>query len=299
MNVKKRADIKVGFLCNNRCKFCAQGNKRKIFGNKPTQQIKEELEKARQICNEVVFTGGEPTLHKDFLKFVEYAKRLEYEVIQIQSNGRMFAYKSFCKETIKAGANEFALALHGHIPSLHDHLTSSQGSFGQTVNGIRNLKLMGQRVITNTVITKSNFRHLPEIAKLLIYLNVDQFQFAFVHPIERAKENFESIVPRMKMIMPYVKKGLEIGIKAGKGVMTEGIPYCLMQGYEDYVAEKIIPETKIFESDFIVESYTDHRQKEGKKKVPFCKKCKYYMICEGPWREYPERFGWGEFKPVL
>ncbi len=210
----------------------------------------------------------------------------------------MFAYQDFCLEMIKAGCTEFALALHGHTPECHDYLTSSQGSFEQTVRGIINLKNLKQRVITNTVVTKSNYRHLPEIAKLLVSLDVDQFQFAMVHALGRAKENFDSIVPRFYLIEPFVKKGLEIGIKAGKKVMTEAIPYCFMKGYEDYVAERIIPETKIFDADFVVENFTISRKVEGKMKGKKCKKCVFYKICEGPWREYPERFGWEEFAPV-
>ena len=99
--------------------------------------------------------------------------------------------------------------------------------------------------------------------------------------------------------MPYVKKGLDIGIKADKKVTTEAIPYCLMEGYQGYIAEKIIPETKVYDAGFAVESYTNYRKEEGKAKGPACPKCKYYQICEGPWKEYPAMFGWREFKPVI
>jgi len=294
----KRADIKVGFSCNNRCRFCVQGNKREIYPDKTTQEVKEALRKAKkENCQGVVFTGGEPTIRKDFLELVRYASNLKFKIIQIQTNGRMFAYKEFCKKTILAGANEFSPALHGHIPQLHDYLTTVKGSFSQTVRGIKNLKSLGVAVVTNTVITKSNYRHLPEIAKLLVKLGVDQFQFAFPHALGRAEENFDSIVPRKSLVEPFVKEGLDIGRKAGKRVMTEAIPLCFMKGYEDYIAEKIIPDTTVFERDQII-NFTKARKEEGKTKAESCKRCKYFKICEGPWREYPEHFGWEEFKPV-
>jgi MoaA/NifB/PqqE/SkfB family radical SAM enzyme len=199
---------------------------------------------------------------------------------------------------IEAGANEFGPAVHGHIKELHDYLTGSPGSFEQVVQGIRNLKALNQNVITNTVITKSNYRHLPQIAELLVSLNVDQYQFAFVHALGSAKRNFGRVVPRMKLVEPYVKKGLDVGIKAGKIVMTEAITYCFMKGYESYIAEKIIPECKIYDYKKIVDDFTFSRKNEGKIKGPQCLKCKYNQICEGPWREYPEKFGWDEFKPI-
>ncbi len=295
---EKRVDVKVGFSCNNRCLFCVQGRKRYEIGDFTTEEVFKKLEESRKIADSIVFTGGESTIRKDFFKLVQYAKSLNFRIIQIQTNGRMFAYKKFCEEAIKAGANEFSPALHGHIAPLHDFLTRSRGSFEQTTTAIKNLKSLGQYVLTNTVITKSNYRHLPEIASLLVKLGVDQYQFAFVHPVGTAFEYFERVVPRMKLIEPYVKKGLDIGIKAGKRVMTEAIPYCIMKGYEDYIAEKIIPATTIYDANFVVENYTEFRLKEGKKKGPLCKKCRYFEICEGPWREYPERYGFDEFVPV-
>jgi MoaA/NifB/PqqE/SkfB family radical SAM enzyme len=36
-------------------------------------------------------------------------------------------------------------------------------------------------VIINSVVTKDNYKEIPELAALLIKLKVTQFQFAFVH----------------------------------------------------------------------------------------------------------------------
>jgi MoaA/NifB/PqqE/SkfB family radical SAM enzyme len=294
-----RVDLKVGFNCNNRCKFCVQGNKREYLAAKSKKEIEKSLKEAfDKGKNEVIFTGGEPTLHPDFLELVKEAKKIGFDEIQIQTNGRMFAYPNFCLKTIEAGATQFSPALHGHNARLHDFLTSVKGSFEQTTKGIRNLKKLNQYVLTNTVITTTNAKYLPQIAKLLVDLDVNQYQFAFVHISGRAAENKNWIVPKKSEIIEYVKKGLDIGIKAGKKVMTEAIPYCLMKGYEDQIAEKIIPPSMVYDADFIMEDYARYRKNEGKAKGPDCPECRHYEICEGPWKEYPEIFGWSEFKPV-
>lgn len=298
-NSFKRLDIKLGFICNNHCLHCAQGNKRNIFGNKSFKQLKNELKEGSYDCKQVVFTGGEPTIHKDFLDLISYARKLGFTNIQIQTNGRMFVYERFCKEVIDAGANDFCLAVIGHNSRVHDYLSSTKGSFKQTTYGIRNLKYLGVHVSTNTVISKLNYRHLPAVSNLLVELGVDQFQFAFPHPCGKAGENFLIIVPRMRSIISFVKKGLDIGIKAGKVVMTEAIPYCLMSGYEVFIAERAIPESIVFDVDYKVDNYSEYRKNQAKLKGSKCHLCKYYNVCEGPWREYPERFGWGEFIPIL
>lgn len=296
--VPARIDLKVGFACNNRCRFCVQGDKRERFGTRAERELREILEKSRERYEGVVFTGGEPTLHSALIRLISEARRLKYRSIQIQSNGRMFAYRDLCMRLIEAGANEFSPALHGHCAELHDFLTTVDGSFDQTVAGIRNLKDLGQFVVTNSVITRSNFRHLPEMARLLVVLGVDQYQLAFVHPVGAALTNFSSIVPRLEMIEPYVKSALDIGISSKKTVMTEAIPYCFMNGYEEYVGERIMPSTRIFDAEGVIDEYKKYRLVEGKAKGAPCKRCNRDRICEGPWREYPERYGWKEFRAI-
>lgn len=294
----KRADIKTSFSCNNHCRFCVQGNKRELYRDRTTAAVKKILRQAREDCDEVVFTGGEVTLRQDALEVVSFARELNFRNIQIQSNGRMFYYPGFCDKIVAAGATEFALALHGHTAQLHDYLVGSKGGFKQTTSGIANLKKMGQKVIMNTVVTKPNYRYLPEVAKLLLGLGVEQFQFAFVHALGTAKENFAAIVPRMSAVEPYIKKGLDIGIKSGARVMTEAIPYCFMRGYEGYIAENIMPRTEVYDAHAVVKDFTKLRREKGKARGPLCKSCRYYGICEGPWKEYPQRYGWKEFCPV-
>lgn len=295
----KRIDLKVGFSCNNSCKFCVQGNKRSKIKDKTTSEIKTILEKEhKRGYDGVVFTGGEPTLRKDICELVSLASRLGFRAIQIQTNGRLFYYKDFCKKLIGAGVTEFSPAVHGHNAKIHDYLTSADGSFKETVGGIINLRALRQRVLTNTVVTRYNYKFLPQIAKLLVGLDVSQFQFAFIHITGTAELNADWIVPRKADIMPYVKKGLSIGIKAKKRVMTEAIPYCFMRGYEEFVAERVIPDTEIFDAGFIIDNYSNYRKETGKVKGPRCKDCKYFSLCEGPWKEYPKLYGWDEFKPV-
>jgi MoaA/NifB/PqqE/SkfB family radical SAM enzyme len=293
----ERVDVKTGFCCNNRCRFCVQGNKRDIHGNKSTDEVKETLRSARADSDSIVFTGGEVTIRKDFLELVAYAKSLGFRVIQIQTNGRMLAYRKFCEQTIEAGGNEFSPALHGHTEELHDYLTLAKGSFRQTVQCIKNLSSLGQKIITNSVITRSNYRHLPELAELLVQLGVHQYQFAFVHSLGTALEYFHSVTPRMALVEPFVRRGLAVGQRRGIFALTEAIPYCFMRGNEHAVAEAYIPRTKIFDAKMVLDDYTQYRWNEGKTHGPPCRECTWLPVCEGPWKEYPEHYGWGEFTP--
>ena len=297
-NATERIDIKTGFHCNNKCYFCVQGDKRDRFGDKTADEIREQLDAAIEHSNSIVFTGGEVTIRRDLPELVAHAKSIGFNSIQIQTNGRMLAYRKMTEALIKAGATEFSPALHGHTPELHDYLTRAPGAFEQTAKGIRLLKKLGQHVLTNSVITRSNYRHLPELASVLVRLGVDQYQFAFIHPVGSGMTYFNQLVPRMSLIEPYVKRGLMVGLRAGRRVMTEAIPYCMMKDFESYVAERIMPRTRIYDAGFVLDDYTEFRLTEGKAKGPACKDCVYEPECEGPWREYPDEYGFDEFIPV-
>ncbi|MBI4568038.1 MAG: radical SAM protein [Planctomycetes bacterium] len=293
-----RADVKTGFRCNNRCLFCVQGDKRARYPDRSTEEVKALLAAARREAKAVVFTGGEVTIRSDLCELVAFARGLGFTGIQVQTNGRMLAYPALCRDLLAAGATEFSPSLHGHAETVHDYLTGCAGSFRQTVKGIRNLKDLGARVLVNSVIVRSNFRHLRDLARLLVSLRVDQFQLAMVHPVGTAMARFASVVPRFALVEEHVHAGLEVALRAGTRVMTEAVPYCRMRGYESCVAERIIPATLILDAEQVIDDYTEYRWAEGKAHGPPCERCALRQLCEGPWREYPERFGWSEFQPV-
>lgn len=295
----KKADIKIKFTCNNKCAFCVQGDKRYKFEDKTFAHIKNELLQSRQAgANSLVFTGGEPTLHKDILKLVELARSIGFQSVQMQTNGRMFYYKNFCRDMIKSGVTGFCPALHGSSEKLHDSLTNAPGSFRQTVRGIINLKSLGVPVLTNSVLVEPNREDLPKLAKLLTALGVNCYQFAFAHIMGTAFRNHKWLIARKSKLQPWVGQGLAIGLKAGLRPTTEAIPFCFMKGYEKCIAESVTPDAIVFDADFKLDNFKYYKITRAKAKGPKCPECKYFRVCEGPWREYPRLFGWDEFEPV-
>ena len=299
MATTRRLDLKVGYSCNMMCRHCAQGGKRFRFKDKTAAEIKSELVSAfNEGIRSVVFTGGEPTIRKDIVELVAFAKEQGYELIQVQTNGRRFASRKFTDAMIEAGMNEFSPALNGHIPALHDFLSQVPGAWKQTVAGIKNVREYEIPIISNTVISRPNYRFARNISQLLVSLGVDQYQLAFVHPVGSAWTNFWGVVPRMSLAAPYVHRGLQVGLDAGLKVMAEAMPFCMMKGYELQVSELYIPSTTVYEKRGNVESFEEWRVHEGKWKGEQCRDCVFKDICEGPWREYVWKYGGDEFIPV-
>lgn len=292
-----RLDLKVGFACNNLCTFCVQGDKRERIRPRTADEMKQILRAERAHTREVVFTGGEPTVHKDLLQVIAYAKALGYTVIQLQTNGRRLSHEPYLDAALQAGVNQVSPSVHGSVAEIHDALTRAPNSFRQTIKGIQNVRSRGVMVITNSVVTQQNMTDLPALARLLVSLDVQQIQFAYVHPEGTALREFDTVVPRFSLTMPYLHEALDIVAAAGITAFAEAVPYCFMHGHEAQVVESIIPDTRIHDKPMIIADYTAYRLQEGKAKGPQCASCTFNAYCEGPWREYPDGYGWDEFLP--
>ena len=297
MQAERRLDLKLGFACNNRCLFCAQGEKRTECVARPPEQLLAELRAARPDARGLVLTGGEPTLYKKLVPLVQAASRLGYSSIQLQTNGRMLAYPEVLGALVAAGVTEISPSVHGPNAEVHDALTQAPGSFGETTRGIANAVAAGLQVITNSVITQHNLALLGEMVELLASLGVRAAQLAFVHPVGTALERFDDVVPRLAEVVEPLGRAREVARRCGVRLCTEAIPLCFLRGMEELAVEAHIPLTTVSDLGGRLD-YSEWRVERGKAHGPPCDGCAVRERCEGPWREYPERRGWGEMVPL-
>ena len=302
--ITKELNLFMGYTCNNNCWFCSEMANRGRQ-DKTTYEIKRQLDASRKEGVErITFTGGEPTVRKDILELVSYAKSAGFEEIFVITNGRMLFYKEFAKRLAKAGLTHILFSLHAPRADIHDFLTRSPGSFEQTLKGIKNMvEVGGVKVENNTVITRKNYKYLPEHAELLVRLNIDFFEFIFVNPMTIAcyfGDRFEEFVPKVSEIGKYVSRALDIGVKNGIWCTAEGIPFCRMNGHEGYATELYMAQERsiVGPDNRYVADLNKSRKEKTKLKSEKCKKCRYYLICEGIWGYYAEHYGMDELRPV-
>ncbi len=296
-NIPPRTDVKIGFACNNKCVFCAQGNKRKILPTLKFEDVVERMTRAREHADSIVLTGGEPTVHKRIIEIVAAAKRLGFTRIQIQTNGRLLSQQRVLGALLHAGANEFSPSIHGSTAEIHDGLTLAPGSFEQTLQGLRNLAAAGVSVITNSVITQSNTADLPALVELLGSVGMRNCQLAFVHAVGTALELVDEVMPRFTDVLPHLRQARDVARRYDMRLVTEAIPLCMLRGMEDLAVEETIPQMTVFDLDGGGKDYTAWREDEGKAHGPPCEACALRSRCEGPWREYPDQYGWDELVP--
>ncbi len=299
-----KTDIKLGYSCNNDCIHCVIADNRikcDALGfneDLTTGEYKTELRDSREKgFNEVVFTGGEPTIRNDLPHLLFYAAQIGFS-IDIQTNGRKLHSMKYAASLCNISDASFFIALHGHTAPIHDAITRVQGSFHETVRAIANLAELSRKVVGKIVVSKFNAHCLAEVCHLYKTLGVKEIMIAFPHALGNARRFFAHVVPSYSQTVESIRKAIEYCVHHDVVVKTEAYPLCFMQGLERHVSELFYPDEPLLlkqygSSDEAID--WSKARLENKSKFLQCARCRYDQICEGPWAEYPERFGSREF----
>lgn len=306
----RKADIKLGYSCNNECLHCVISDYRDrvlksgLPEDIPEEDYRRELKDSRTRADMIVFTGGEPTIRPEILDLVAYARDLGYRIF-MQTNGRRLANLDFAQALCAVAPIEFTIALHGPDAGVHDKITQRDGSFYETIQGIRNvieIRKNASSLSGKIVISKINAPYLVQTVRLMIWLGFVSVNLTFPHACGNARKYFFDVVPRYSEIKYQVINSIETCIQAGVSVSTEAIPFCFLPDQEFApielrMAEEEYSELKQYGSDNKIIDWTRVRTKI-KSKFPQCKQCRFDAVCEGPWIEYPQNYGQDEFIPV-
>lgn len=280
-------DYPFTFKCNNNCITCI--NNTKIFGNRhdpPIEEIKKVIDGIDPTRDYFGVGGGEPTLSKHFFDLLRYARKKHPDMyIFITTNGRMFYYKDFVRKlaNLKLGNFMVAVALYGHNSRLHDSITRVAGSFEQTCQGIKNLLSYKVPVEIRVIINKFNYKHLPEIAKLVSkeFPDIERFVFVNMKYTGNAFLNRDKVFVRISDVVPYALKGVKILQGSRINTRMYHFPLCILPEEFRGIA-KGVTKAEVEELTF----------------VDACEECKLRDECPRIWKTYVALFGDKEFKPI-
>ncbi|MBU0471410.1 MAG: radical SAM protein [Nanoarchaeota archaeon] len=300
-------DIKVGYSCNNDCYHCVIADKRRELliargtADRSTEEVMQLIEEAgRDGAKNIVLTGGEITIRRDFFEILEKALATVQTVI-IQTNGRMFYYEEYAKRMATYERAHVTIAIHSIKPEVHDWITGSKGSFEQTTQGVRNLVKYGikNRIGGKLVISKKNMDDLTNVIMLCKELGCNSLNIAFPHAMGNARLNFYDCVPKYSEVKDEILKATKKSVEIGLHIDWEAVPLCFLPGYETFASELRLSEhTRLNDLTHTDENYSISRKTRAKKKGPQCKKCRYDLICEGVWGDYVEGYDISELTPI-
>jgi len=235
--------ISIWFGCNNRCSICMLGNFKNRLPGIGFERYHKALLAVRQNghYDNLILSGGEVTTFDLLDHYVRDAVSLKcFKKIQIQTNGRRLRDAGYLDHLIDTGVNEFFVSLHG-LADIHDASTCVPGSFDQAVAGLKNLSSRNVNVISNTVLTRSNFAELPEFFRFLGQTCVREMHLWNYFPMDSVDRN-DLIVPMRDLvrILPEFRK---IALDAGKVVVLKSFPLCLPAAEPPVYLDSIFPQT--------------------------------------------------------
>lgn len=298
----KIIDIKLTYMCNSDCYLCCQDSaiktRQSVLPQEQLFTMLEQLPEFNPKETKIVLTGGEPTIHPDFLSIVEKLHTIGYRYIQLQSNLTLTDTKLTADDLANSGITNYGVSLHGHTAKIHETFTRMRGSFDKVIHNLQIIANYGKPITLNCVISNAN---INELLNYITFIGerklAEQIQFAFLHITGRANMHHE-MVPRISDAAKKIQEAIEFSGKYNIRVKTEAIPFCLMRHYEGHVAElEKMDDITVCDVRGIM-NFAKHRENNLKEKCEKCKQCLFFGMCEGPWKEYPELMGWEEFQPV-
>jgi radical SAM protein with 4Fe4S-binding SPASM domain len=169
-----RMDIALTYRCNNKCIHCYAGGPRQT-PELSTKEWELVIDKLHMLgIPQVVFTGGEPTLRDDLAELIAYTQRKGL-VSGLVTNGRKLKDKAYLQSLIDAGLDHVQITVESHEAKVHDEITNAQGSWEDTIQGLKTALTLPIYTVTNTTLNKLNVDSIEATIEFLHGLGVKRF----------------------------------------------------------------------------------------------------------------------------
>ncbi|MBQ6924403.1 MAG: radical SAM protein [Kiritimatiellae bacterium] len=158
------ACFELTYLCNEKCRHCYLDDPK---ANAETGILRFDVWKkvideiADMGCMNILVTGGEPTLHPDFLQICQHIVDRGM-LLDIFTNALNISDELF-DSIVALHPNTVSFSLYGGTPEFHDWITQVPGSFERSLKTIMMFKCAGVNLYVKSVLFKG---HAEEFAKL-------------------------------------------------------------------------------------------------------------------------------------
>lgn len=238
--------------CNSNCVMCPSPEySRKIS---ETSSIADLMALARHIPSDaphLTITGGEPFLiGEQIFPFLRYLKkkfcRTEFLFL---TNGRIFSVDKYVQMFSESAPQNsiVAIPVHGSCQEIHDSITRTDGSFKQTLLGIKKLLKNGIRIEIRLVVSKKNVADFDNIATLIAkeFRGVEYVSVIAMEMTGTARVNLNEVWMPYKESFSYIADGVRALIVNGIDVKLYNFPLCTVDRPFWTLCEKSISDNKV------------------------------------------------------
>lgn len=217
----KRCELIITEYCNFKCPYC-RGLKAEIYGERQIKElalseIKQNIDFwcENEPLENIRFSGGEPTLHKNIVEIVAYAKEKGISRIAISTNGsnKIELYQ----QLVDAGCNDFSISLDACCADDGDKMAGGiNGSWDKVIKNIELISKMTY-VTVGVVLTPENIDNTIETIRFAHKLGVADIRIISAaqwnEPIPRLNEVESEIIdahPILKYRIKHFAEGRNV-----------------------------------------------------------------------------------------
>lgn len=263
----------INYSCNNNCVFCFSHNtgieRRDIDFD---QLAKVLLSVSPDNTDEICINGGEPTLHPDFYKILNFIDKNFLTNTVVYSNGSLINAEKL--KDLKR--TSFVIPIHGN-ENLHNEITQNKNSFFQTLRQVKNLQQKNLpyaiKFILNKEMVESKFKIRNFLKKHNLHPN--KIFLARLNKTNKAMLN-DVQYPSYQDLQRYLIDCHE-SLKKDFNLIYLDIPLCLIVDKVDIFDIPTIP--SFFFTDYRRKLVRKNYYKEIKIFNEPCKKCPKNKIC--------------------
>ncbi len=280
---EKRNWVRLTSMCNNKCTFCLDAlAHNETMGSE--EEIRQRIYEGRKNgATRLILSGGEPTIHPSFIKFVKYGQLAGYRRIQTVTNGRMFSYPEFLTRALEAGLHEITFSIHGADAKVHDALVGVKGAFDEEVEGLRRALADGRPIVNIDVcLNRGNIRRLPELLDRFIAMGVREFDLLHIIPFGNAwdRANRDALVYDIDEAMPYIQAALAYSERPDIHIWFNRFPPPYLEHYEHLIQDpyKLVDEVRGRFEEY--ELWITRRMPLSCREPDRCPRCYLQNVCD-------------------
>ncbi|NKK38975.1 radical SAM protein [Rhizobium leguminosarum bv. viciae] len=188
----KFAWIEITSKCNQVCLHCFLGEDLNRSPHVAAEKLKARADELAALgVEQVVISGGEPTLHPDFEEILDYFSKKSFS-LTVLTNG---SYKKIVRyiELFKRYKVTAKIPLLGWGDS-HDRMTGTPGSFHRAIAAIKEFCLNGVHTQLGSTITALNETDVLPMREFASELGL-HIEFSPIFLVGYARDNVRQLVP--------------------------------------------------------------------------------------------------------
>jgi pyrroloquinoline quinone biosynthesis protein E len=197
-------EVSLTEVCNHRCTYCFQGKEHKHNPGLSLEEWKSVIYQAAGLgVQEIVFTGGEPTLYPDFIELVKTAADNGLYP-KISTNGSTLD-RPFVEALKGAGAEYIHLSLPAVSPLLYHQITKTKESLEKVKRAIFLLKEKNFYIRAKMVLIPQN---TEECSTLLDFCGENHIDMVHLAPFIASTKTGDdyALVPSEEALSQVLKR---------------------------------------------------------------------------------------------